>query len=55
MKKYLPNFITCLNLCSGLIGVIAAYEENYDYALLWVVLSAVFDFLDGCTARAWHA
>lgn len=55
MKKYLPNFITCLNLCSGIIGVIAAYEENYDYALLCVVLSAVFDFLDGFTARALNA
>lgn len=55
MKKYIPNSITCLNLFSGILGVIAAYNAAYEMALLFVMLSAIFDFLDGFMARALKA
>lgn len=53
--KQIPNAITCLNLFSGILGVMAAYEGNYGTALLFVLLSATFDFFDGFAARLLHA
>lgn len=51
MKKHIPNFITCLNLFSGILGVLAAYKSDFNLALYFVLLSATFDFFDGFTAR----
>ena len=55
MKKHIPNSITLLNLFSGCIGVIMAFHQQFDYALLCMLLSAVFDFCDGMAARALKA
>lgn len=49
--KQLPNIITCMNLFSGCVGVWFAFNGNYEGATLAIALSAVFDFLDGMTAR----
>lgn len=51
MKKHIPNFITCLNLFSGCIGVLCAFNGELKTAAYFVVLSAVFDFFDGMVAR----
>lgn len=51
MKKNIPNLITCLNLFSGSLAVYYAFQANYEAVLLLVLLSAVFDFLDGFAAR----
>ena len=51
MKKHIPNFITCLNLLSGCIAVWYAFNGNYEGAFIAILLSAVFDFLDGFAAR----
>lgn len=51
MKKHIPNTITCLNLFSGCLACIAAVEGNFFYAFGWIMLAAVFDFLDGLAAR----
>lgn len=51
IKKHIPNFITCLNLFSGCIAVYFAFNGNYSAAFAAVLLSAVFDFLDGFAAR----
>ncbi len=51
MKKHIPNFITCLNLFSGCIGTIFAFNGDLKTAAFFVVLSAVFDFFDGFVAR----
>lgn len=55
MKKHIPNCITLLNLLSGCIGVTMAFHQAYDYALLCMLLSALFDFCDGLAARLLHA
>ena len=55
MKKHIPNCITLLNLFSGCVGVIMAFHKQFDYALLCMLLSAVFDFCDGMAARALKA
>ena len=51
MKKHIPNFITSLNLFSGCIGTIFAFNGDLKTAAFFVVLSAVFDFFDGFVAR----
>ena len=49
--KYIPNFITSLNLTSGFIAII--YTANGDLVTAsWFILAAmIFDFLDGFSAR----
>lgn len=51
MKKHIPNTITCLNLISGCIATYWAFQGNYDFALIFIVVGAVFDFFDGMAAR----
>jgi Phosphatidylserine synthase len=51
ITKHIPNTITCLNLLSGTIAVIFAYEGNFIIASALIVLGAVFDFFDGMSAR----
>ena len=48
----LPNLITCCNLVCGCIATGAAFHGQYQWALLFIILGAVFDFFDGLTARA---
>ncbi|WP_297328435.1 CDP-diacylglycerol--serine O-phosphatidyltransferase [uncultured Bacteroides sp.] len=51
MTRYIPNTLTCLNLFSGCIACVMAFEARYDLALAFVFFSAVFDFFDGMMAR----
>lgn len=51
IKKYIPNTITCLNLVSGCVASVMALEGNLMYAVVWIMLAAVFDFFDGFAAR----
>jgi len=50
-KKHVPNFITLLNLFSGLIALVYAFDTNWDKAFLWVCIGIFFDFWDGFFAR----
>ncbi|WP_257670108.1 CDP-diacylglycerol--serine O-phosphatidyltransferase [Parapedobacter tibetensis] len=54
MKKHFPNFITCLNLFSGCIGVVFALQGRFEIATYCMVVSGIFDFFDGLVARALH-
>lgn len=51
IKKHLPNFITLLNLSSGLLAIIAIFKGYYDEAFIFVCLGIFFDFWDGFLAR----
>jgi len=51
IKNHIPNFITSLNLFSGCIAVLLAFQGNYQGAMTAIFLSAVFDFFDGFAAR----
>lgn len=51
----IPNIITGLNLLSGCFACLYAFEGNYNMALLFIILSAVFDFFDGMVARLLHS
>lgn len=51
LKAQLPNFITLLNLLSGVFGILWVLEGQPLYGAYFVLLSAGFDFLDGFAAR----
>lgn len=51
MKKQVPNIITLLNLTSGCIATVMAFNGDFQMAFLWIVVAAVFDFFDGLAAR----
>lgn len=51
IKKHIPNTITCCNLISGCIATYFAFCDQYEYALLFIIIGAVFDFFDGMSAR----
>jgi len=46
-----PNFITCLNLLAGCVGIVYGMLGNMSVAMVCLLLAAVFDFLDGFAAR----
>ena len=50
-KKHIPNTITCCNLISGCIATYYAFLGEFDMALLFIIIGAVFDFFDGMSAR----
>ena len=52
MKKHIPNAITCLNLFSGCVGIVFAFNQEFKAAAVCVLLSGIFDFFDGLVARA---
>ena len=51
MKKHIPNTITCCNLISGCIATYYAFLGDFQMALLFIIIGAVFDFFDGMSAR----
>lgn len=50
--KSIPNAITCCNLMCGCMATGAAFYGNYQWAVLLIIIGAVFDFFDGMAARA---
>ena len=53
--KYIPNTFTTLNLLSGCMGLISLYEGNIAQGAVFILIGAVFDFLDGFSARVLNA
>ncbi len=51
MKKYIPNFITSLNIVAGTISIILSFEGYPMGAGFFIFAAAIFDFLDGFFAR----
>lgn len=51
MKQHIPNTITSLNLFSGCVGVVLAFEGQLINAGYAIIIAAVFDFFDGMAAR----
>lgn len=55
MKKHIPNLFTSLNVFSGCIACVMAFNGEYFWVVFFVILSAIFDFLDGFMARLLNA
>jgi len=51
IKKHIPNFITCLNLLCGCLGLVAAFNKEIETAVMFIWAAAIFDFFDGFAAR----
>jgi CDP-diacylglycerol--serine O-phosphatidyltransferase len=51
----IPNCITCLNLAAGCVAIVFAFNGLYAYASLAIAAAALFDFMDGATARLMNA
>lgn len=59
LTLYIPDAITCLNLLSGCVAIYMAFNLTASYGALdgahWAMIAigcaAVFDFLDGASAR----
>lgn len=54
MSRHIPNFITSLNLLSGCIALVFAFQGQLVTASLFIGLGAFFDFIDGFVARLLH-
>lgn len=52
IKKYIPDFITSMNLLCGVVGVVFALKGRIDLAFPLMLAASVFDFCDGLAARA---
>ena len=50
-RKLVPNIVTMLALCSGMTSIRYSIQENWDKAVLFIFLAALFDGLDGRLAR----
>lgn len=51
IKKYIPNYITLLNLFCGCLAVLCAVNSLIVFAAIFVCLGIFFDFFDGFFAR----
>lgn len=51
MKYHIPNVVTLLNLCCGVLSIMSVMSGQILLAAGLIFLAAVFDFLDGMLAR----
>lgn len=59
IKRNIPNTITCLNLAGGTAAIVFASRADipeaglfgYQWAMIFILFSALCDFLDGLSAR----
>lgn len=51
MCKHIPNIITLCNLLFGCFSVVAASLGEFQYAGIFILISAVLDLLDGLAAK----
>ncbi len=52
LTRYIPNFLTLLNLTSGLIALFFVFKQDWILTGSFVLLGIIFDFFDGLSARA---
>ncbi len=55
ITKYIPNFLTSLNLACGSLAVFFALNGHLEWAVWLIFIGALFDFSDGFAARALKA
>ena len=51
MKKHIPNFLTLMNLLSGIVAIIFLASDNLVTASYMILIASLFDLLDGMVAR----
>lgn len=53
--RWVPNFITSLNILSGCMAVFFGADGQLGWAAVFIFAAAFFDFFDGFSARLLHA
>lgn len=53
--RHFPNFLTCMNLLCGCLGIVCAFGGELKIGIYFVLLGAIFDFSDGFAARLLNA
>ncbi len=51
IRKHIPNTVTCMSLVSGCVATVMALQGDLWWAAVWIIVAAVFDFMDGFAAR----
>lgn len=51
MIRQLPNFLTLMNLFSGCIAIVFAFQAEFEITFWFLALGIFFDFWDGFLAR----
>ena len=51
IRVFIPNTITLMNLAIGCLATMEAWNGRFGLAALYILISAVLDFLDGFAAR----
>ncbi len=51
ITRHIPNTVTCCNLFCGCIASVMAFQAQYEMAITFIIIGAVFDFFDGMLAR----
>ena len=47
----LPDFISLFNIICGVLSIFFSIKNSFNLALIFLILAAVFDYLDGKVAR----
>ncbi len=55
IKKHIPNFITTLNVLCGSVAIVFILKGALTTGVILILLGAIFDFLDGMSARVLKA
>lgn len=55
LRAFIPNAVTILALCSGLTGIRFGIAEDWEKAMIAIVVAGVLDALDGRIARLLRA
>jgi CDP-diacylglycerol---serine O-phosphatidyltransferase len=50
-NRMIPNILTLLALCAGLTAIRFGLQEQWEYAVLAIMVAGIFDTLDGRVAR----
>lgn len=53
-NRIIPNLLTILGLCAGLISIRSAIHGKFDEAVIAILIAGCFDGLDGRIARLLH-
>jgi CDP-diacylglycerol--serine O-phosphatidyltransferase len=53
-KSFIANTVTTLNIFCGFLSIVFASQGDFRVASLMVIAAAIFDALDGITARLLH-
>lgn len=63
LTKNIANATTCLNLLGGCMAIICAFKgeqplwglRGFEWAYIFIAIAAIADFMDGFSARIFHA